>query len=531
MQNTVMSGKRPVHPLLRLFKATAGVLLSATIAGSTALAQHIGRTPQAPGRLLHTNLPLQVETLVQGLVHPWGMALLPEHPWGILITERPGTLRLWREHGGLSAPIQGVPVVFAQGQGGLLDIALSPDFAQDRRVYLSYAAADPSGRAATHVGYGRLSEDEQRLENFTVILRQTPALSTGHHFGARLVFDRKGMLFITLGENNQRSAAQDLNKLQGKVLRLHPDGRIPQDNPFVHQAGARPEIWSWGHRNPQGAALHPETKQLWVHEHGPRGGDEINIPMAGANYGWPLATYGRNYSGFAIPEALGSSAPGTQAPHYYWEVSPAISGMAFYDFVRFPAWRQSLFIGALKEKALIRLQLDGDRIVGEEWLLRELNVRIRDVRVGSDGYLYILTDHRAGKLLRVGLEEDDSAAPYPVLFPLDLPEIRAITVTNASVDGRSTEEKERLPEFVLCKNFRVSPHDMEDFFKRTKQISRNNYSHAIDWMPCRAVGDVYFVDGTSAHWMVMVSGAGVVIFPDGRETFLYCDQCTAPFIQ
>jgi len=389
-------------PLLApLTKAAAALVLSAVMTG-VSQAQAIGGTPQAPGHLLPVEQTPQVQTLVQDLSYPWAMAFLPTPDAGILITERTGTLRLWRVQNGLSEPLQGVPQVFARGQGGLLDITLSPDFVRDRRVYLSYAVAGTDG-AGTAVGYGRLSEDARRLDDFTEILRQTPQLSTGHHFGSRLVFDREGMLFIALGENNQRPTAQDLDKMQGKVLRLHPDGRVPRDNPFLAHAGARPEIWSYGHRNPQGAALHPRSGQLWTHEHGPRGGDEVNTPQAGANYGWPLATYGRNYSGFAIPEAQGSVVPGTEAPVYYWERSPAISGMAFYDSTRFPQWRESLFIGALSGRAIIRLQLDGDAIVGEQWLLRDLGERIRDVRVGPDGYLYALTDAQRGKLLRIGL--------------------------------------------------------------------------------------------------------------------------------
>jgi len=392
----------PFSKFAQCAKAAAALLLSATLT-SASQAQAIGRTPQVSGTLRYTNQTPQVQTLAQDLSYPWAMAFLPAPQDGLLITERTGTLRLWRAQSGLSEPIAGVPDVFARGQGGLLDVALSPDFLRDRRVYLSYAQAGPDGRAGTAVGFGRLSDDEKRLEDFTVILRQTPQLSTGNHFGARLAFDRVGMLFITLGENNQRPTAQDLDKLQGKVLRLHPDGRVPNDNPFVAHAGARPEIWSYGHRNPQGAALHPRSGQLWTHEHGPRGGDEINIPKAGANYGWPLATYGRNYSGFAIPEAQGGSVPGTEPPAYYWEQSPAISGMAFYDAERFPQWRESLFIGALAGKAIIRLQLDGDRIVGEEWLLRDLGARIRDVRAGPDGYLYALTDAPRGRVLKIGL--------------------------------------------------------------------------------------------------------------------------------
>lgn len=297
-----------------------------------------------------------------------------------------------------------MPAVFASGQGGLLDVQLSPDFRQDRLVYLSYAEAGEDGKAGTAVGRGRLSEDGGRLEQFEVIFRQQPKLSTGVHFGSRLVFDRQGHLYATLGENNQRATAQDLDKLQGKLVRLRPDGQVPADNPFVGRADARLEIWSYGHRNPQGAALNPWSRAFWVHEHGPRGGDEINIAQPGKNYGWPLATHGINYSLLPIPEARGEAVPGTEAPLHVWKKSPAISGMAFYDAERFPAWQHSLFIGSLAAQALIRLQLDGDRVVHEERLLESLGERIRDVRLGPDGYLYLLTDSTDGRLLRLGLE-------------------------------------------------------------------------------------------------------------------------------
>jgi glucose/arabinose dehydrogenase len=346
--------------------------------------------------------PLTVEEVAGGLEHPWGLDFLPGGA-GMLVTERPGRLRHVTAEGRLSAPLAGVPEVFARGQGGLLDVALSPRFAEDRLVYLSYAEQGVDGRAGTAVGRGRLSDDLDSLEGFQVIFRQQPKLSSGIHFGSRLVFDRGGYLFVTLGENGQRSAAQDLDKLQGKVVRLHADGRIPEDNPFVGRSGARAEIWSYGHRNPQGAALNPWTGQLWTHEHGPRGGDEINIPQAGRNYGWPLATHGINYSRLPIPEAQGEQVAGTEPPHHVWAKSPAISGMAFYDSERFPAWRHSLFIGALVQQALIRLTLEGDQVVGEERLLEALDARIRDVRVGPDGYLYVMTDESNGKLLRVGL--------------------------------------------------------------------------------------------------------------------------------
>ncbi|MBP2846416.1 PQQ-dependent sugar dehydrogenase [Dickeya oryzae] len=345
-----------------------------------------------------------VTVLQDNLDHPWSLAFLPDDQ-GLLLTERSGQLRLWQAGKGLSAPINGVPAVFAHSQGGLLDVVLSPNFRQDRRVYLSYAEAGSQGLAGTTVGFGVLSDDMQRLNHFTVIFRQLPKRSTGAHFGGRMVFDKQGHLFIALGENQQRMLAQDLGSLQGKLVRLTPDGGVPIDNPFVNHSGARPEIWAYGLRNPQGLALNPWSGDVWESEHGPRGGDEINIPQPGENDGWPLATYGIDYSGQKIPEFQGAEVAGTTQPVYYWKVSPAISGMAFYNSSRFPAWRHSLFIGALAGTSLIRLSLEGDRIVSQERLLTELGERIRDVRVGPDGYLYVLTDQDNGKLLKVGLSD------------------------------------------------------------------------------------------------------------------------------
>ena len=347
---------------------------------------------------------LEVTQIAKGLDHPWALAFLPDQK-GMLVTERPGNLRVVSADGKLSAPIDGVPKVWAKGQGGLLDVVLSPDFKQDRTVYLSYAEGGGAGdKAGTAVGRGQLSEDLKTLKNFKVIFRQEPKLSVGNHFGSRLVFDRDGYLFIALGENNDRPTAQDLDKLQGKVVRIYPDGKVPDDNPFVGQSGIRPEIWSYGQRNPQGAALNPWTGVLWENEHGPRGGDEINIIERGKNYGWPTATHGINYSGQPIPEASGKTAEGTVAPHHVWEKSPGLSGMAFYDADRFKPWQHNVFIGALVSQELIRLQFDGDRVVHEERLMGELNKRIRDVRQGPDGYLYVLTDDDDGELLKLGLK-------------------------------------------------------------------------------------------------------------------------------
>jgi len=346
---------------------------------------------------------VEVTTVVRGLEHPWSVAFLPDQQ-GMLVTERSGNLRWVNADGKLSAPLSGVPEVWAKGQGGLLDVVLSPDFKQDRTVYLSYAEAGEDGKAGTAIGRGQLSKDLTRLDNFDVIFRQQPKLSTGNHFGSRLVFDRDGYLFITLGENNDRPTAQDLDKLQGKIARIYPDGKVPDDNPFVGQKNVRPEIWSYGLRNPQGAALNPWNGTLWENEHGPKGGDELNIIERGKNYGWPLATHGDNYSGAPIPEAQGKTVEGTVGPHHVWQVSPGLSGMAFYDNGRFKAWQRNAFIGALVSKDLIRLEFDGDKVVHEERLLGGLKERIRDVRQGPDGFLYVLTDEDDGALYKVGLK-------------------------------------------------------------------------------------------------------------------------------
>ncbi|ALE88363.1 PQQ-dependent sugar dehydrogenase [Pseudomonas versuta] len=376
----------------------------ATLCATSLLSVAFTAHADAPRTFASETGTITATPVVEGLQHPWALAFLPDQQ-GILVTERPGNLRVVSPAGKLSAPLSGVPQVWAKGQGGLLDIVLSPSFAEDRLVYVSYAeGGGEDGKAGTTVGRGRLSDDLTRLSNFEVIFRQEPKLSTGNHFGSRLVFDRDGYLFIALGENNQRPASQDLDKLQGKVVRIYPDGRVPADNPFVGQDGVRPEIWSYGHRNQQGATLNPWTGTLWSHEHGPKGGDEINLIERGKNYGWPLATHGIDYSSQPISEARGKTAEGTTGPHHVWEKSPGISGMAFYDAQRFKPWQHNLFIGALADKDLIRLQLDGDKVVHEERLLGGLNARIRDVRQGPDGYLYVLTDESNGALYRIGLQ-------------------------------------------------------------------------------------------------------------------------------
>ncbi len=342
--------------------------------------------------------PMRVTTIAEGLEHPWSVALLPDG--GFLVTERPGRLRRISPDGTVSAPVTGVPEVFVEGQGGLLDVVLAPDFATTRRIYLGYAEPGDGGTAGTAVAHAILDGDA--LTDVTRIYRQEPKLDGGMHFGARLAFDGDGHVFISQGERNRREMAQDLGVLQGKLVRLALDGAIPAGNPFVGEAGARPEIWSYGHRNMQGMAIDPRTGTLWTSEHGPRGGDELNLPRPGRNYGWPLATYGMDYAtNDPYPETIGTSAPGTEQPHHWWDVSPGLSGMAFLVGHPESAWNDSLFLGALADETLVRLQLDGNRIVGEERLLGDLGARIRDVRVGPDGAVYVLTDAGDGTLLRL----------------------------------------------------------------------------------------------------------------------------------
>ena len=343
---------------------------------------------------------VRVTELTKGLDHPWSLAFLPDG--SMLVTERPGRLLRLDANGRLLAEISGLPGIFVDGQAGLLDIAVAPDFDRSGLIYLSYAKPNLRGNlAGTAVWLARL--DGSALRDGKVIYDQEPKLSSGTHVGSRLVFDGAGHLFVTHGENNKRSTAQDMDKLQGKLVRLNLDGSIPADNPFVGKDGVRPEIWSYGHRNMQGAALNPWSGQLWTTEHGPMGGDEINIPQAGKNYGWPIITHGINYNGSPIPEASGTTAEGMEQPHHYWKVSPALSGMAFYDSERLPRWKGNLFLGALAKTSLLRVELDGDTITHEERLLSGRGERIRDVRVGPDGLVYVLTDAADGKLLRLEL--------------------------------------------------------------------------------------------------------------------------------
>jgi glucose/arabinose dehydrogenase len=341
---------------------------------------------------------MQVQTVASGLAHPWSVALLPEG--GFLVTERAGRLRRVSADGALSAPLAGVPAVFAQGQGGLLDVVLDPAYAANRRIWLSFAEPGENGTAGTAVATATLGA--AALTDVQVVYRQLPKLEGGMHFGSRIVFDGKGHVFISQGERNQKTLAQDLEVLQGKLVRLNIDGTQPADNPFASGVGVRKAIWSYGHRNMQGMALDPRTGTLWESEHGPRGGDEINLPQAGKNYGWPVISDGMDYStNRPYPETRGTAQAGMERPYHVWPKSPGLSGMAFLTGRPGNAWNDSLFLGALADRNLIRLQLDGNRVVSEERLLVDLGKRIRDVRVGADGNVYVLTDEDDGALLRL----------------------------------------------------------------------------------------------------------------------------------
>ncbi len=342
---------------------------------------------------------LRLATVAKGLDHPWSLAFLPDGR--MLVTERPGRLRAVTARGEISSPIKGVPKVYARGQGGLLEIIVDPDFAANRTLYLSYAEPGRGG-GGTAVARAVLAGD--RLTDFKILFRQVPKTGGGRHFGSRLVIAPDGTLFVTIGERGERRRAQDPTVNRGQIIRIRRDGTVPEDNPFVGKRGFRPEIWSYGHRNPQGAALHPVTGKLWIHEHGARGGDEINIPLPGRNYGWPVIAYGRHYSGGRIGE--GTHKEGMEQPIYYWDPSIAPSGMAFYTGDRFPAWKGNLFVGALSFRLLARLTLEGEKVVAEERLFSELRERIRDVRQGPDGFIYLLTDSSDGRLLRI-----EKAAP------------------------------------------------------------------------------------------------------------------------
>ena len=337
---------------------------------------------------------LRVSTVARGLENPWALAFLPDGR--MLVTERPGRMRVVARDGTLGAPLANLPVVVAQGQGGLLDVALDREFANNRVIYFTFSEPGDGG-AATSVARARLGANA--LEDVRVIFRQLPKVRGGLHFGSRIVQGRDGNLWVGLGERGQRDRSQDLGTHLGKVVRIRPEGGAPPDNPFAGRTGVLPEIWSYGHRNIQGAFLHPATGALWTVEHGARGGDEVNRPEAGRNHGWPVITYGRDYSGLSIGE--GTAKAGMEQPVHYWDPSIAPSGMAYYDASAIPGWKGSLLVGSLKFGLLARLQMDGARVVREERLLEGLNERVRDVRVGPDGLVYLLTDSSDGRILRV----------------------------------------------------------------------------------------------------------------------------------
>ena len=367
-----------------------------------------GQTPAFPGQTdapeRKSNVAFDVVTVAEGLVNPWGLAFLPNGK--MLVTERPGRLRVVTPDGKLSDPVAGLPPVDARGQGGLLDVALDPAFASNGLIYWSYAEPG-DGVNNTAVARGRFVDGvSPRVENVQVIYHQRPSLNSRQHFGSRLVFGRDGTLFVTQGERSiteGRMQAQRLDGLLGKIVRINRDGSIPRDNPFVGRDDARPEIWSLGHRNIQGAALHPVTGELWEVEHGTRGGDEINIARKGKDYGWPTIAYGIEYAGGPITGGI-TAKEGMEQPLYYWDPVIAPSGMAFYTGNLFPAWKGNLFIGGHATNDLVRLELNGEKVVGEERLLTDLQPkreRIRDVRQGPDGALYLLTDSATGRLLKL----------------------------------------------------------------------------------------------------------------------------------
>ena len=341
---------------------------------------------------------LDVQTVASGLVNPWALAFLPDR--SMLVTEKPGRMRLVTPEGQLSPPLRGVPEVWASGQGGLLDVIADKSFAQNKTIYFCFSEREGGGGRTAVASATLVGGNAPRLEDLSIIFRQEGPLSSGNHYGCRIVQANDGNLFVTLGEHfAYRNEAQNLANHLGKVIRITPDGSAPKDNPLVGRKDAMPEIWSYGHRNEQGLAINPATGDLWEIEHGPQGGDEVNIIGKGKNYGWPVIGYGVNYGGGKIHE--GTARDGMEQPIKYWVPSIAPSGMTFYTAKLFPKWSGSLFTGALAGKMLVRLSLNGNTVTGEERLLQNLNERIRDVRQGPDGALWLLTDNSAGRILRV----------------------------------------------------------------------------------------------------------------------------------
>lgn len=383
---------RPDRPRAGSLLAGAALLSGASVAQAQTLAAPVP-APQAA----------VAETVATGLEHPWAVAFLPEGRF--LVTERPGRMRIVQADGRINPPLQGVPEVAAGGQGGMLDVITDSDYARNRTIYFCYAEPGPGRSNSTALARARLSNDGRSLEQLRVLFSQKPKYASSAHFGCRIV-ERKvagkpdGTLFLTLGDRfSRRDDAQTLDNHHGKIVRVGKDGSIPKDNPFVGKPGALPEIWSYGHRNVQGATLAPDGT-LWTHEHGPRGGDEINLPQPGRNYGWPVITYGKEYSGATIGRGLRTQV-GMEQPLYYWDPSIAPSGMAFVTSERYPGWKGDLMVTALKFQYLARLQLKDGKVVAEHKLLPDVGQRLRDVRQGPDGWLYLVTDSSEGRLLRV----------------------------------------------------------------------------------------------------------------------------------
>lgn len=367
-------------------------LLSLLLAATVACAD--GQPP--PGQLESVVTeagPVGLYRVAGDLEHPWALAFLPDGR--MLVTERPGRLRIVGPDGDVSAPVAGTPTVYAQGQGGLLDVALDPSFADNGYVYLSYARPGPAGQAATAVGRGRFVADS--LAGFEVLFTQEPYLEGAYHFGSRIVFTPDGHLVLTMAERFQFDPAQDLTNHLGTIVRLNRDGSVPEDNPFVGRADARPEIWSYGHRNIQSAGVHPETGQLWVAEMGPLGGDELNRVEAGANYGWPVVSWGMNYDGTDIPDPPTRPEFADAVTQWTPVISP--NGMAFYTASAFPEWAGSALIGSLSQQALVRLVIKGDAVAHQETV--PIGMRVRDVAVGPDGHIYLVTDQADGSVLRL----------------------------------------------------------------------------------------------------------------------------------
>lgn len=369
---------------------TAAIVLTASLLIATATRGENTSFASSAGQL-------DVQTVARDLVNPWSLAFLPDGR--MLVTERPGRLRLLTSEGQISPPLKNVPDVWASGQGGLLDVIVDRSFAQNETIYFCFSERTGGG-GRTAVARAKLNDSVGRLDEVKVIFRQDGPLSSGNHYGCRIVQGSDGNLFVTLGEHFiYRDEAQNLGNHLGKLVRIAPDGTVPPENPFVGREGAKPEIWSYGHRNEQGLALNPTTGDLWEIEHGPQGGDEVNIIEKGKNYGWPVIGYGIDYNGAKIHES--TTKAGMEQPIKYWVPSIAPSGMAFYTGSQFPKWTGSLFTGALKAKMLVRLTLRGNAVTGEERMLQNLNERIRDVRQGPDGALWLLTDSSAGRILRV----------------------------------------------------------------------------------------------------------------------------------